>query len=139
MKLFIEKAVICSDFSQPLSLSFCVIRGSHFLEGSQTRRNTAPPPQLRCCSHQKVNGLQTEQVTEAEATSAQDVSVTKWRDWEADICGPQCGQRRDEWQGCFLNVLPVSHLVSKSPLWISGPLFLSLEIRAPQDSNTYVF
>ena len=36
-KLFREITVICGDFSQLLSLSFCVIRDSHFLEGSKTR------------------------------------------------------------------------------------------------------
>lgn len=80
-KPFREITVICGDFSQLLSLSFCVIRDSHFLEGSKTWRaiHSPPPPWLRFCSPQKVNGLQAEQVAEAVATSARDRRVTRWK------------------------------------------------------------
>lgn len=44
-KLFREITVIYSDFSQLLSLSFCVIRDSHFLEGSENRERQSPHPQ----------------------------------------------------------------------------------------------
>lgn len=42
-KPFREITVICGDFSQLLSLSFCVIRDSHFLEGSKTWRAIHSP------------------------------------------------------------------------------------------------
>jgi hypothetical protein len=60
-RLFGEITVICSDFSQLLSLSFCVIRDSHFLKGGKTCRDPGSPrppiQQLHFCSPRNVNGL----------------------------------------------------------------------------------
>lgn len=37
-RLFREITIICCGFSQMLSLSFCVIRDGHLLEGGQSRQ-----------------------------------------------------------------------------------------------------